>query len=114
MEMQQIMEMLAEMRADQKTKQEKKDTNLKEMMDDSQAKMLAKMKEGRRANWEEMLAKMDATQEKIEADREERKQEIRAGQEQMASLVSLMDTHQEKMEAATDSIRSELDEKIQH
>jgi hypothetical protein len=49
----------------------------------------------RKAKREEMLAKMDTAQEKIDAGREERKQEIRADQEQMASLVSQRDTHQE-------------------
>jgi hypothetical protein len=41
-----------------------------------------------------MQDKMDANRE---AGREERKQEIRAGQEQMASLVSWMDARHERM-----------------
>jgi hypothetical protein len=69
MEMQQIMEMLAEMRADQKTMLEKIDTN------------------------------QEKTDAKWEADREERKQEIRAGLELMASLVSRMGAHQERIMA---------------
>jgi hypothetical protein len=63
------MEMLAEIRADQKT----------------------------------MLEKIDANQEKADANRktgrEERKQEIKAGLEQMAFLISRMDAHQERIMA---------------
>jgi hypothetical protein len=60
--------------------------------------MLAKIDTNSKANLEEMLAKMDTIKEKIDSDREERKQEIRSGQEhlkeemkaQMAFLIGWM------------------------
>jgi hypothetical protein len=46
-----------------------------------------------------LLEKIEKTDANREADRKERKQEIRAGLELMASLVSWMDAHQERIMA---------------
>jgi hypothetical protein len=47
-------------------------------------------------NREEIMARMDANQERMNASL---RQEIRAGQEQMTSLVSRTDTQEKKMDA---------------
>jgi hypothetical protein len=87
--------------------------------------MTARLEANRKADWEEMLEKIDANmksmQEDIKANREQRKaerdadqeewkQEIRAGQECMQEMIR---ASQENMEAIIQSIRSERDEMIQ-
>jgi porphobilinogen deaminase len=55
-----------------------------------------------------LLAEMDAIRGKTDADREERKEEMKANQEEMKTFVSRMDilVHQEKREAAIHSLRA--------
>jgi F0F1-type ATP synthase membrane subunit b/b' len=67
MQMQQIMEMLAEMRADIRENQAKADTHRAEM----------------KAMHEKTIAKLDAHQAKMDTVQDERKQEIRASQEHL-------------------------------
>jgi hypothetical protein len=54
---------------------------------------------------ERTLAKMNANQAEIKADREERKAEMKVNQEAMKTLISRVDIHQDKMEAAIHSMR---------
>jgi hypothetical protein len=99
--MQQIIEMLAEMKADAKANQE-----------DLLTRMEAKIDASRESDREQMLAEISA---RMDISLNEMREEIKSGQAEMRSIIctfwsELKDTIQHEMRAAIQSVQSELDE----
>jgi hypothetical protein len=81
---------------------------MKQMMEHLLAKIDARMDANTKTMQEKMESQISSLASRIEADRKSDQEEIRAGQEQMASLVSRTEANQAKMDVNLNEIREEI------